>query len=29
MVFEALRSEAVNPSESRTLIEKVAKERWS
>ena len=29
MVFEALRSEAMNPSESRALIEKVAKERWS
>jgi transcriptional regulator with XRE-family HTH domain len=29
MVFEALRSEAMNPSESRTLMEKVAKEKWS
>ena len=29
MVFEALRSEAMNPSESRALMEKVAKERWS
>ena len=29
MVFEALRSEAMNPSESRALIEKVAKDRWS
>jgi single-stranded DNA-specific DHH superfamily exonuclease len=29
MVFEALRSEAMNPSESRTLLEKVAKEKWS
>ncbi len=29
MVFEALRSEAMNPSASRTLMEKVAKERWS
>jgi uncharacterized protein DUF5753 len=29
MVFEALRSEAMNPGDSRALIEKVAKERWS
>jgi hypothetical protein len=29
MVFEALRSEAMNPGDSRALIEKVAKDRWS